>query len=82
MENCQLKAELQLCASRLLPSLGMMTVNALAAADTVLIPVQAEHLPVKGLEQLLQTIAKVRRQINPHLKIKQWQRKRQHEQER
>lgn len=52
-----------------MPSLGMMTVNALAAADSVLIPVQAEYLPVKGLEQLLQTIAKVRRQINPHLKI-------------
>jgi len=52
-----------------MPSLGMMTVNALAAADTILIPVQAQYLPVKGLEQLLQTIAKVRRQINPHLKI-------------
>lgn len=52
-----------------MPSLGMLTVNALAAADSVLIPVQAEYLPVKGLEQLLQTIAKVRRQINPHLKI-------------
>lgn len=52
-----------------MPSLGMMTVNALAAADSVLIPVQAQYLPTKGLEQLLQTIAKVRRQINPHLKI-------------
>ena len=52
-----------------MPSLGMLTVNALAAADSVLIPVQAEYLPVKGLEQLLRTISKVRRQINPHLKI-------------
>jgi len=52
-----------------MPSLGMMTVNALAAADTVLIPVQAQYLSAKGLEQLLQTIAKVRKQINPHLKI-------------
>jgi len=52
-----------------MPSLGMLTVNALAAADSALIPVQAEYLPVKGLEQLLQTIAKVRKQINPHLKI-------------
>lgn len=51
------------------PSLGMLTVNALAAADTTLIPVQAQYLPVKGLEQLLQTVQKVRRQINPHLKI-------------
>lgn len=52
-----------------MPSLGMLTVNALAAADNVLIPVQAEYLPAKGLEQLLQTINKVRRQINPKLRI-------------
>ena len=52
-----------------MPSLGMLTVNALAAADSVLIPVQAQYLPAKGLEQLLQTINKVRRQINPKLKI-------------
>jgi chromosome partitioning protein len=52
-----------------MPSLGMLTINALAAADSVLIPVQAQYLPAKGLEQLLQTIGKVRRQINPKLKI-------------
>jgi len=52
-----------------MPSLGMLTVNALASADSVIIPVQAEYLPAKGLEQLLQTIGKVRRQINPKLKI-------------
>lgn len=52
-----------------MPSLGMLTINALAAADRVLIPVQAQYLPAKGLEQLLQTINKVRRQINPTLKI-------------
>jgi len=51
-----------------MPSLGMLTINALAAADSVLIPVQAQYLPLKGLEQLLQTINKVRRQINPKLK--------------
>ena len=51
------------------PSLSMLTVNALAAANSVLIPVQAEYLPAKGLEQLLQTVSKVRRQINPKLKI-------------
>ena len=51
------------------PSLGMLTVNALAAADTTLIPVQAQYLSAKGLEQLLQTIQKVSRQINPKLKI-------------
>ena len=43
--------------------------HGLAAADTTLIPVQAQYLSAKGLEQLLQTIQKVRRQINPKLKI-------------
>ena len=51
------------------PSLGMLTINAMAAADTLLIPVQASYLPAKGLEQLLQTVNKVRRQINPKLKL-------------
>ena len=44
-------------------------INALAAADAALIPVQAQYLSAKGLEQLLQTVQKVRRQINPKLKI-------------
>ncbi|TCX48970.1 AAA family ATPase [Dehalobacter sp. 14DCB1] len=52
-----------------MPSLGMMTINALAAADSVIIPVQAHYLPAKGMTQLLQTIARVRRQINPRLSI-------------
>lgn len=52
-----------------MPSLGMMTINALVAADAVLIPVQAAYLPVKGLEQLLSTISKVKRQLNKKLKI-------------
>ena len=52
-----------------MPSLGMLTVNALTAADSVLIPAQPQYLSAKGLEQLLQTINKVRRQINPKLKI-------------
>lgn len=51
------------------PSLGMLTINALAAADSVIIPVQAQYLPLKGLEQLIKTIGKVKRQINPNLKI-------------
>ena len=42
---------------------------ALAAANRVIIPVQAEYLPAKGLEQLLQTVNKVKRQINPKLQI-------------
>ena len=52
-----------------MPSLGMLTINALTAADSVIIPVQAQYLSAKGLEQLLQTVQKVRRQINPKLKI-------------
>ena len=51
------------------PSLGMLTINSLAAANRVLIPVQAEYLPAKGLELLLQTVNKVKRQINPRLQI-------------
>ena len=51
------------------PSLGMLTINALAAADRIIVPVSAEYLPVKGLELLLQTVGKVRRQINPKLQI-------------
>uniref|UniRef100_UPI0009D651DC RNA-guided endonuclease TnpB family protein n=1 Tax=Aneurinibacillus terranovensis TaxID=278991 RepID=UPI0009D651DC len=50
-----------------MPSLGMLTINALAAADSVIIPVQAHYLPAKGMTQLLQTISRVRRQINPKL---------------
>ena len=51
------------------PSLGMLTINALVAADSVLIPVQAAYLPAKGLEQLLMTISKVHRQLNRNLRI-------------
>ena len=47
----------------------MLTVNALAAANRIIIPVQAEYLPAKGLEQLLSTVNKVKRQINPKLQI-------------
>lgn len=51
------------------PSLGMVTINALVCADSVLIPVQAAYLPVKGLEQLIKTIGKVKRQLNSQLEI-------------
>jgi len=51
------------------PSLGMLTLNALTAADKVIIPVQSHYLPVKGLEQLLKTVSKVQRQINSNLQI-------------
>ena len=52
-----------------MPSLGMITINAFACADSILIPVQAAYLPVKGLEQLIKTIGRVKRQINPKLEI-------------
>lgn len=51
------------------PSLGMITINALACADSVLIPVQAAYLSLKGLEQLIKTIGKVKRQINPKVEV-------------
>ena len=52
-----------------MPSLGMTTINALTAADSVIIPSQPSYLSTKGLSQLMGTIAKVRRQLNPGLKI-------------
>jgi chromosome partitioning protein len=52
-----------------MPSLGMMTINALSCADSVLIPVQAAYLPVKGLQQLIKTIGRVKKQLNPSLNI-------------
>lgn len=51
------------------PSLGMLTINALSAADEVLIPMQAHYLSLKGMEQLMRTIGRVKRQINPTLTI-------------
>ena len=52
-----------------MPSLGMITINTLVAADSVLIPVEAAYLPVKGLQQLIKTIGKVHRQLNRKLSI-------------
>ena len=52
-----------------MPSLGMLTINALAAADSVVIPTQPHYLSAKGLELLLRSVSKVKRQINPHLRI-------------
>ena len=51
------------------PSLGLLTINMLSTADSVIIPVQPQYLSVKGMEQLLQTISRVKRNINPKLKI-------------
>lgn len=52
-----------------MPSLGMITLNALASADKVIIPVQPQYLAAKGMGYLLTTIKKVRRQINPVLNV-------------
>jgi len=52
-----------------MPSLGMLTINALAAANSVIIPTQPHYLSAKGLELLLRSVSKVKRQINPHLRI-------------
>jgi len=51
------------------PTLGLLTVNALAAADSVIIPVTPKFLDAKGLEMLLKTISQIKRQINPNLEI-------------
>jgi len=52
-----------------MPSLGMLTINALAAADSVVIPNQPHYFSIKGLEQLLRSVSMVKRQINPKLRI-------------
>ena len=52
-----------------MPSLGMLTVNALVAAHSVLIPVQAAYLSAKGLEQLLATVGRIKKRLNPALQI-------------
>ncbi|MBI3291279.1 MAG: ParA family protein [Elusimicrobia bacterium] len=51
------------------PSLGLLTINALAAADSVLIPVQCEYYALEGLAQLLETIEVIRERLNPRLAI-------------
>lgn len=52
-----------------MPSLGLLTVNALTAADSVLIPMQTEIYAVEGLQKLRQTITMVREHLNPNLRI-------------
>ena len=51
------------------PTLGIIPINALAATDSVLMPVSAEYLPASGMTGLLKTVARVRRQINPGLSV-------------
>ena len=52
-----------------MPSLGLMNINALAAADSVIIPLQPDFLSTKGLNLLLHSVARVRKQINPKLRV-------------
>lgn len=52
-----------------MPALGMLTINALAAADSVVIPNQPHYFSIKGLEQLLRSVSRVKRQINPNFRI-------------
>ncbi len=52
-----------------MPSLGMITMNVFVCVDTILIPIQTAYLPVKGLEQLIKTIGKVKRKLNPSVQI-------------
>ena len=49
------------------PSLGMLTINALTAADTILIPLCPQYLSIKGLEQLIATIMRIKKRVNPSL---------------
>lgn len=52
------------------PSLGMMSINALTAANEAIIPVQPQYLSTKGMTQLIQTVGRIKRQVNPSLKIR------------
>ena len=65
----ELKKDYDYILIECMPSLGMLTINALAAADSVIVPVQAHYLPLKGMTQLMKTIGKVQRQINPGLRV-------------
>ena len=71
LKNCidSMKKDYDYILIDCMPSLGLMTVNALVAADSVLIPCQPNFLSTKGLNLLLRSVSKVRRQINPRLKI-------------
>ena len=71
LRNCisDLKKDYDYMLIDCMPSLGMITINALASADKVIIPVQTEFLAAKGMAHLMNTIMKVRKQINPNLKV-------------
>ena len=51
------------------PSLGLLTINALAAADSVLIPIQCEYYALEGVTSLMNTVSRIKQTVNPHLDI-------------
>ena len=51
------------------PSLGLLTLNALTMADTLLVPIQCEYYALEGLSQLMNTVKLIRRNLNPHLEV-------------
>lgn len=51
------------------PSLGLLTLNSLTAADTILVPIQCEYYALEGLKQLMKTVALVQKHLNPTLKV-------------
>ena len=65
----EVKADYDYILIDCMPSLGMLTVNALTAADSVMIPVQAQYLPAKGMTQLMRSIDMVRNHTNDRLQI-------------
>lgn len=65
----QVKAEYDYILIDCGPSLELLTINALTAADSIIIPVLSHYLPTKGLEKLLKTIARTRRSLNPNLAL-------------
>lgn len=71
LKNClkDVKNDYEYILIDCMPSLEMLPINALSTADSVIIPVQAEYLALKNMEELLITIRKVRTQINPNLSV-------------
>lgn len=71
LKNClkEVKKDYDYILIDCMPSLEMLPINALSTADSVIIPVQAEYLALKNMEELLTTIGKVRTQINPNLSV-------------
>ena len=66
---CEIKDRYDYILIDCMPSLGMIPLNALSAADSVIIPVQAQYLPAKGMTELIKTVVKVQKYINPNIKI-------------